>query len=159
MNNILKTIRKGFLQQIGAQLWLWLSGALLALGGWGIRLSLPNTQVSSIERTGYLVATVVFVVAWLIYHRRVQLEVSYLRSGLLIHSARYGAGDITKDVAPYIKRKIATGHRKIPVGNSLLDGGDDPCRNAKKTGVVEYSRPGKRETQTVIEDGGHFDFT
>jgi hypothetical protein len=85
-------------------------------------------------------------------------EVAYLRSGFVVHSARYGAGDSTADVAPYLRRQIGLGCRKIPVGNSLLDGGGDPCPNAKKTAVVEFSRHGKRETQTMIEDGGCFDF-
>ena len=166
MSEHLKKIREGFLKAIGAHLYQGVCAGLLVLGGWAIRFSLPGKQVSSIERAGYMAAILVFAVAWWAYYRRMRTrvsqlhgEVSCLRSGLVIYSASYGAGDSTADVAPYLLRQIAEGRRKIPVGNSLLDGAPDPCPNAKKDAVVEYSRPGKREIQTVKEDCGYFDFT
>jgi hypothetical protein len=68
---------------------------------------------------------------------------------LLIHSARYGAGDVTVDVAPYLRRQIAAGHRKIPVSDNLLDGGDDPCKCVEKDLIVEYSRMGEKQNKRI----------
>lgn len=162
MKKAFGTIREGFLRAIGAGLLTGLV-SVFALGGVSAigLLSRSNTATRIWAIVCVLLAAS-FALVWLIYWRRVQLlrvEVSYLRSGILIHSARYGAGDKKCDVAPYIERQIGAGCRKIPVGNSLLDGADDPCPNAKKAGVVEYSRAGKRQTQTVQEDGGCFDFS
>ena len=67
-----------------------------------------------------------------------------------IHSATYGAGDILKDVADFLRGEIAKGHRRIPVTNRLT-GGKDPCEFSKKKLTVEYDRDGKRQREVVTE--------
>ncbi len=162
MNEHLKEIRSGFLRQVGAVPLLVLLSILTTRIATGTGLSLSASTIAAIRWS--LAAGGILLLCfgmWRYHRRRIQIleqEISYLRSGLLIHSARYGAGDVTTDVAPYLQRQIAMGRRNIPVGNSLLDGGEDPCKNVKKVGRVEYSRQGRHETQEVIEDAGDFNF-
>jgi hypothetical protein len=162
MKKHIESIREGFLKATGARILDTLLAGLGVVGVLAIGLLSRSSTESRILSALCLISMAAFGFFWWRSRRRIQSlqrEVSYLRSGLVVHSARYDVGDKKTDVALYIERQIAAGCRKIPVGNSLLDGADDPYPNAKKTGVVEYSRHGKRETQTVIEDGGYFDFT
>jgi hypothetical protein len=162
MKKSIETIREGFLKATGARL----LDTLMALLIWGITLAIGLLLRGSIGWKTLsvlcLLSMAPFGLLWWRSLRRIRIledEVSYLRNGILIYSARYGAGETTVDVTPYLRQQIAKGYKKIPVGNSLLGGKLDPCPNVKKQAVVEFSRPGKREVQTIMEDRGEFDFT
>jgi hypothetical protein len=150
-------------------LWKWLESAhtalwLVGLGGGGMISIIVGGIIHWIHvNTGWVAVTLIFTVSlalWLLgmwnLKRRIQSlqqEISYLRSGLVIHSPRYGAGDYISDVSDFLRREIAKGHRRIPVTNGLLDGADDPCPNTPKVLVVEYSRSNipQKEKQTIRE--------
>ena len=102
-----------------------------------------------------LMETAIFTASFALCMRGMWLlkkENRYYRSGLSIHSAKYGAGDSVHDVSAFLKHEISKGHRRIPVTNGLLDGAKDPCQNTPKVLIVEYSRLGPREKKTIREN-------
>ena len=112
---------------------------------------IPWIHVNAARVTESLIFTVSLALC-LLGMRNVKKQIRYYRSGLFIHSAKYGAGDSVRDVSGFLKQKIAKGHRRIPVTNGLLDGAEDPCPNTPKVLIVEYSRLGPREKKTIHEN-------
>ncbi len=70
--------------------------------------------------------------------------------GLVIHSAKYGVGSVTVDVAQRLRELISSGRLEIPARHRVL-GIDDPAEGVEKQLEVVYSHAVHRQTRTVPE--------
>lgn len=80
--------------------------------------------------------------------RRSTSQVNAGPGGLVIHSARYGAGDKWFDVRRAVMLRLRSGTLSACVGNHLAG---DPCKGVRKSLTVEYSYRRKRHTVMVPE--------
>jgi hypothetical protein len=67
---------------------------------------------------------------------------------LMLHSAKYGAGNIVVDVTAILAERLADGSLEVYAGNQL---GGDPCPGRRKELVVDYSYAGQRHARHVPE--------
>jgi hypothetical protein len=72
------------------------------------------------------------------------------RGALVIHEAKYGAGDDWLDVSDVLRGAIQDGALSIMAGNNLAG---DPKEGTYKTLRVEYSVGGERRLKTIGENG------
>jgi hypothetical protein len=156
MNEHLKEIRAGYLRKVGAGLATMTVAVLPRDWLWALGLSWSDATVWTIRVIVFAIGVGLLAFQAWTYCRRIrsriaelEQEVSYLRSGLLIHSASYRAGDSTADVTLYLRREIAQGRRRIPVGDNLLDGGKDPCPCIEKDLIIEFSRMGEKQPKKI----------